>query len=106
MSRRQSRLSITAEDFAAKVEAEAQFAVDDFRLCPEGATSSSPGLLLRLPWGRSRKGFNRNAVAKTPIKNAVQRRNRVAVETQIGRLPRVAQSGNPGLEDGAPSGQP
>gem|GEM_PF-2315393 len=53
-------------------------------------------------------GGSRKDSTATRLRNLskmpAHRRNRVAVEKQIGRIPRVAQSGNPGLKDGAPSG--
>jgi len=65
-------------------------------LCPEGAEARSPGLPLRLPWDRKKRGvLNRKAVASARPRTG---RNRFAVGGPDHFLPRVAEAATLGFE--------
>ena len=75
-------------------------------LCPKGAMSSSPRVAASATLGNVVEDSPTATRLRNSYLDSRARRNRFAVETQIGCVPQGSRSGNPGLEDRAPSGQP
>src|SRR5258706_16165119 len=80
------------------------FGSGNFQQCPNGATASSPGLPLRLPWELVRKEISTATRLRRFLRNAQSRCNRVAVEGKIAFFTQGSRSGNPGLAAVAPLG--